>query len=69
MECLWTKQAEERQKEWQTKLGVTREEVEEVLRYSGQIVAGDQSALRPNREETTGSYVSPFSALGKIAKS
>jgi hypothetical protein len=40
-----------------------------VLRYSGQIVAGDQSALIPNREETTGSYVSPFSALGKIAKS
>jgi len=45
MECLWTRHAEERQQERQTKLGVTLEEVEEVLRHPEQIVAGDQSAL------------------------
>jgi hypothetical protein len=33
MECLWTSHAEERQQGWQTKLGVTREKDEEVVRH------------------------------------
>ena len=45
MECIWTRHAEERQQEWHRKLGVTREEVEEVLRRPEQIVEGDRGAL------------------------
>ena len=45
MNCIWTAHAEERQREWQRKLGVTREEVEEVARNPEQIVPGDRGAL------------------------
>jgi hypothetical protein len=68
MECLWTKHAEERQQEWQTKLGVTREEVEEVLRYSGQIVAGDQSALIAQSRRDDGLLRVPFLSVGEDRK-
>jgi hypothetical protein len=61
MECLWTRHAEERQQEWQTKLGVTREEVEEVLRHPEPIVAGDQSALIAQSRRDDGFLTCPFS--------
>ncbi|MBC7233444.1 MAG: DUF4258 domain-containing protein [Chloroflexi bacterium] len=44
-EITWTKYAEERQKEWHKKLGITREEVEELLRNPTQIVSGDLEAF------------------------
>jgi hypothetical protein len=68
MECLWTRHAEERQQEWQTKLGVTREEVEEVLRHSGQIVAGDQSALIAQSRRDDGLLRVPFLSVGEDRK-
>jgi hypothetical protein len=68
MECLWTRHAEERQQEWQTKLGMTREEVEEVLRYSGQIVAGDQSALIAQSRRGDGLLRVPFLSVGEDRK-
>lgn len=68
MECLWTRHAEERQQEWQTKLGVTREEVEEVLRPPEQIVAGDQSALIAQSRRDDGLLRVPFLSVGEDRK-
>jgi Domain of unknown function (DUF4258) len=68
MECLWTRHAEERQQEWQTKLGVTREEVEEVLRHPEQIVAGDQSALIAQSRRDDGLLRVPFLSVGEDRK-
>jgi hypothetical protein len=68
MECLWTRHAEERQQEWQTKLGVTREEVEEVLRHPEQIVAGDQSALIAQSRRDDGLLGVPFLSVGEDRK-
>jgi hypothetical protein len=41
---IWTRHSEERQKEWQKKLGITRQEVEQMLTSPEQIVSGDQGA-------------------------
>jgi len=68
MECLWTRHAEERQQEWQTKLGVTREEVEEMLRHPEQIVAGDQSALIAQSRRDDGLLRVPFLSVGEDRK-
>jgi hypothetical protein len=65
MECLWRRHAEERQQEWQTKLGVTREEVEEDLRHPEQIVAGDQSALIAQSLRDDGLLRVPFLSVGE----
>jgi hypothetical protein len=45
MNIIWTRHAEERQKEWEKKLRITRQEVEDMLRNPGQIVPGDRDAL------------------------
>ncbi len=44
MKIIWTKHAEERQREWQIKLGITREEIEDALSKPAQIVPGDLGA-------------------------
>ena len=41
MKIVWTKHAEERQKEWEKKLGISRQEVEDLLSKPEQVVAGD----------------------------
>ena len=51
-----------------TKLGVTREEVEEVLRYPEQIVAGDQSALIAQSRRDDGLLRVPFLSVGEDRK-
>lgn len=38
-QVVWKKHAEERQQQWQQRLGITREEVEQVLTAAQQIVA------------------------------
>jgi hypothetical protein len=45
MQILWTKHAEDRQKEWEKRLGITKEEVESLIRNPEQIVPGDLSVL------------------------
>jgi len=45
LKIIWTKHAEQRQKEWERKKGVTKEEVEEYLRNPDQIVSGDMDSL------------------------
>ena len=38
---LWTKHAIQRQADWEKKLGITKEEVEEILQGSRHVVEGD----------------------------
>ena len=45
MTIVWTKHGGVRQKEWQRKLGITKERVEDVVRNPQQIVPGDLDLL------------------------
>lgn len=45
MKIVWTKHAEERQQEWQRTLGITRQEVEELVKNPAQVVPGDRAVL------------------------
>lgn len=45
MNIIWTRHAENRQKEWEKKLVITRQEVEGMLRNPGQILPGDRDTL------------------------
>jgi hypothetical protein len=41
---VWTRHAEERQRQWEVRLGITRHEVEALLEVPEQIVRGDEDA-------------------------
>ena len=45
MDIIWTEHARDRQKEWHKQLGITEEEVEELLRSPAQVVPGDRDVL------------------------
>ena len=45
MGVVWTRYAEERQQEWEKRLGITRREVEDFLCNPEQVVPGDRNAL------------------------
>ena len=60
MKIIWTRHAEERQKEWEKKLGITSQEVENMLRNPGQIVLGDQDALVAQARRGNGLLRVPF---------
>jgi len=60
MKIIWTRHAEERQREWEKKLGVTSQEVENMLRNPGQIVPGDQDALVAQARRGSGLLRVPF---------
>ena len=45
MKIFWTRHAEERQKEWEKKRDITRQEVENLLINPGQVVKGDLDIL------------------------
>jgi hypothetical protein len=60
MNCIWTAHAEERQREWQRKLGVAREEAEEVVRNPEQLMPGDRGALVAQTRRGNGLLRVPF---------
>ena len=60
MEIIWTRHAEERQEEWRTKLGITRQEVEDLLRDPEQVVSGDLEALVAQARRGNGLLRIPF---------
>jgi hypothetical protein len=59
VKIIWTRHAEERQKEWQKKLDITRQEVENLLRDPEQVVPGDLEALGAQARRRNGLRV-PF---------
>jgi hypothetical protein len=63
VKIVWTRHAEERQKEWQKKLGITRDEVERVVREPAQIVPGDLGALVAQAKRGNGLLRVPFVAI------
>ena len=60
MKIVWTRHAEERQEEWQKKLGITRQEVEDLLRNPEQVVPGDLEALVAQARRGNGLLRVPF---------
>ena len=45
MKIIWTKHAEERQKEWEKKLSITRKEIEDLMNNPEQITTCDMDIL------------------------
>ncbi|MCL0030363.1 hypothetical protein M1M93_01530 [Thermodesulfovibrionales bacterium] len=60
MKIIWTKHAEERQKEWEKRLGITRQEVEGLARHLEQIVLGDMDVLVAQTKTRKGLLRVPF---------
>ena len=60
MQIIWTRHAEERQREWQIKVGITRQEVEEAVRNPAQVAPGDLTALVAQVRRANGLLRVPF---------
>jgi hypothetical protein len=45
MKIYWTKHAEERQQQWYQRLGITREEVETLVKQPQQVIVEDDVAI------------------------
>ena len=65
MNIIWTRHAEERQQEWQKKLGITRAEVEQALLAPEQIVPGDLEILVAQTRRGNGLLRVPFVQVGE----
>jgi hypothetical protein len=68
MKIVWTKHAEGRQKEWQKKLEITRQEVENMIRKPEQIVSGDQNTLVAQSRRGKGLLRVAFKSVGAERK-
>lgn len=68
MKIIWTKHAEDRQKEWEKKLGITKREVEDLVINPDQIVPGDMGVFVAQRKTRNGLLRSPFSEINKDRK-
>lgn len=68
MKIVWTKHAEERQKEWEKKLGITRIEIEDLLHSPQQIVAGDLDNLIAQSKNRNGLLRVPFRQIADNRK-
>jgi hypothetical protein len=60
VKIIWTRHAAERQEEWQKKLDITRQEVEDLLRDPEQVVPGDLEALVAQTRRGQGLLRAPF---------
>ncbi|MBS3918886.1 MAG: DUF4258 domain-containing protein [Deltaproteobacteria bacterium] len=68
MRIVWTKHAEERQKEWERKKGITKLDVEELLKSPEQIVPGDMGDLIAQSRRYSGLLRVPFKKIGDSKK-
>ncbi len=60
MKIAWTRHAEERQKAWEKVLGITREEVEDLLMDPQQVVPGDRDVFVAQGKRGRGLLRVPF---------
>jgi hypothetical protein len=60
VKIIWTRHAKERQEEWRKKLGITRQEVEDLLKDPEQVVPGDRDALVAQARRGNGLLRAPF---------
>ena len=68
MKIIWTKHAEERQTEWEKKIGITRSEVEDLLKAPQHIAPGDMDAFVAQSKRGTGLLRAPFKDTGEGRK-
>ena len=68
MEIIWTKHAEDRQKEWEKRLGITKEEVEHLIIRPEKIVPGDIEVLVAQTRTRGGLLRIPFIETEGIRK-
>jgi hypothetical protein len=68
MEIIWTRHAEERQKEWEHKLGITKQEVENLVSNPEQVVPGDMDVLIVQSRSRDGLLRVPFVKKGNDRK-
>ena len=68
MKIVWTKHAEDRQKEWEKKMGITHADVEGLLKNPQQIVPGDMDALVAQSKRGNGLLRVPFKDIGGSRK-
>jgi len=68
LKIIWTKHAENRQKEWEKKFGIKRQEVEDVMTNPEQIVPGDMGILVAQSKIRNGLLRSPFIEKGDARK-
>jgi hypothetical protein len=61
---IWTRHAEERQKEWEKKLRITRDEVESLINSPAQVVSGDMGILVAQTKTRDGLLRVPFARTG-----
>jgi hypothetical protein len=64
MEIIWTRHAGERQWEWGRRLGITRQEVEAMLRHPEQVVPGDRDIRVAQARRGQGLMRVPFLDVG-----
>ena len=60
MKIIWTRHALERQQQWESKLGISREEVEALLANPPQVVPGDLDARVAQAKRGDGLLRVPF---------
>ena len=60
MKIVWTRHAEERQREWEKTLHITREEIENLLTSPAQVVDGDMGILVAQGKTRDGLLRVPF---------
>ena len=68
MKIIWTRHARERQKEWEKRLGITKEQVEDVLRNPEQIVTGYRDSFVAQSRWAGGLLRVPFIEAGEGRK-
>lgn len=68
MKIVWTMHAEERQEEWEKKIGVTHSEVEALLENPQQIVLGDMDTFIAQSKRGNGLLRVPFKDTGENRK-
>jgi hypothetical protein len=60
VKIIWTRHAKERQEEWQKKLDITRQDVEDLLKDPEQVVPGDLEAFVAQARRGNGLLRAPF---------
>ena len=68
MKIIWTKHADERLKEWEKKISISRQEIDDLLRDPEQVVPGDMTALVAQKKKQNGLLRVPFLAIGEDRK-
>lgn len=68
MGIIWTRHADERLKEWEKKIDISRQEVEDLLQAPEQVVPGDMMAFVAQKKKQDGLLRVPFMAIGNDRK-